>query len=197
MPGTAAELIEKIRNEIAFTAIEWKTFETLFDDANTEVLQRAAPGFFMVVNMALQRDVFLALARLTDPARMGPHENISLRALIEALPSHLDQKAVADLRARLETLERDAGSIRLYRMKVGAHNDLQHGLGRQAPPTTARQAVQRVLEDASRILEDAAQLVSPGSIPRPLESSIRGGARRLLALVGRAIATDSEDPTWE
>ena len=108
---TAVELLGKVRDELAFTALGWKVFETTFTRDNLDLMTRSAGDFFQVVSFALQRDILLALARLTDPPQMGPHANISLQALIDAVPADAPARQRAERSPTLATLVKLAKAL--------------------------------------------------------------------------------------
>ena len=51
----------------------------------------------------MQRDLLLALARLTDPATTSGQANITLRAHVDAAAPHASPAQQADLEARMAT----------------------------------------------------------------------------------------------
>ncbi len=190
MPATTVELLRKISDELSFAALEWKVFEALFFESNPDTIHNSAPGFFEVVRYALQRDILLALARLTDPATMGKFENLSLQALVEALPTDADAERVAEIRAKLASLHDEVAPLRAWRMKYLAHNDLDHSLGRQELQPSSRVGYRNAFTSAAAIVERVAELVSPGYVPVPLEVFHNGGARRLLRLLKKGLVGD-------
>jgi hypothetical protein len=184
------ELFEVVRHELAWLVLEWKVFKQTFSDETRDLLDKTAPGFFSVVNLALQCQVCMALARLTDPASSGTFNNISLAAVLAALPSEAD--ADRSLARTLDDLQRRTGPLRQFRSKHVAHRDLEHGLGRKSLPGLSRQEVDGIIEDAARLAQAIATLISPDRVPVPLKSYHPGGAPRLMRLLRVALANDPD-----
>jgi len=65
------ELLQVIWGELSNAALEWKVFRATFDEANRETIERSAEGFFAVIRIALERDLFMALDRLGQPGPLG------------------------------------------------------------------------------------------------------------------------------
>ena len=77
-------------------------------------------------------------------------------------------------------------------MKVGAHTDVEHGLGQRRVAKVSRAVVREVLADAAAVVEGVAGLLPGDRVRRPLDVRYQGGAERLLRLLKKAMADDTE-----
>ena len=129
-------LWERLKNEVIAVHLQWQQFRALYASSasNIELLNRSAAGFFALLRQTLVRDVFLSIARLTDPVRMGKHTNLTLDHLL-GLPGMAD---ASQQRERLTTLianiQEHAAPIREHRHTYIAHLDLEKVVSPDARP---------------------------------------------------------------
>ena len=75
-------VLYEVRNDWLTGLVRLKEYRQLFSDHDVLKLLNAAGGAFMWdVQQILWRDLLLHVTRLTDPATMGRHENLSVQAL--------------------------------------------------------------------------------------------------------------------
>ena len=85
--------------EVAWIRDKWREFQELFGTSpeRIDILNGAASRFFGMVHNALWEDTLLHLSRLTDAAKMGKRENLTLYrlpALIEEPTLRVDVDAL-------------------------------------------------------------------------------------------------------
>ena len=127
-----ARIFLELWNELTWLHHKWQEYSVIF--ATTEqqlaVANEAAGGFFYVVEKTLREDVFLHLARLTDPSsQQNGKQNLSLR-LFENLVPENQRPRVAELTKQVLDSTQFA---RDWRMRYLAHRDLDLMLKRAKP----------------------------------------------------------------
>ena len=107
--------------------------------------------FFDQVKQTMISDVVLKLSQLTDKARMGKNENLSLHRLREVVES--DEPGLAanlQLDSMLQSMETVCRSIREMRNRTIAHRDW--GRRAEATPVTNKEEIDKSLDLAARIM---------------------------------------------
>ena len=116
-------VLYEIRNDWLTGLVRLKEYRVLFSDRDAVKLLNAAGGGFMWdVQQILWHDLLLHVTRLTDPASMGGHQNLSVRALPRFCKAPGLQAEYPDLRAEVQTLVDKAvnGSRRPTRLAQSA-----------------------------------------------------------------------------
>src|SRR5438093_1029198 len=69
MGSELGRLFSRLFNECVWLHIKWQEYVALFgkDESRVDLLNKAAPGFFHVVQETLWDDLLLHIFRLTDP----------------------------------------------------------------------------------------------------------------------------------
>jgi hypothetical protein len=131
MGANLGQLYDDLRNELLNLHYKWQEFRGLFGHSPERValLNRAAPGWFSLVQKVLLDDVLLHIARLTDPPDTGGKQNLSVRRL----PALVLDSA---LRQKVEQLLKEAtltcAFARTIRNHSLAHIDLQTFLNKHS-----------------------------------------------------------------
>jgi hypothetical protein len=133
-PLLSAEEFEASRkrlwDELVMLHDAWDQYETLFGDPQTVRMLNACAGwFFALTQRLLLRETILGISRVTDPAKTGQFENLTLEVLLHdpVLLEHRETEAV--LRAAITAAVDAAGPIRTHRHKYIAHLDHQTATG--------------------------------------------------------------------
>jgi AbiU2 len=124
--------------EFATLNLYWKEFIELFGSSEKRVerLNRAAPGFFRMVQDQQFETNMLHLARLTDSPKSVGRENLTIRNL----PALVGDSALKqELLALLDQVERKTQFCRDWRNRHFAHRDLM--LSTQHTSATPLEAV--------------------------------------------------------
>jgi hypothetical protein len=104
----------------------------LFDtsDEAIDLMNQAAPAFFMRYQHLLSDHVILSISRLTDDKQSGRgknrQENLTLARLRDLEPEHHELQV--DLSKKLAIIRAEAEPVRLFRHKVLAHTSRVHRL---------------------------------------------------------------------
>jgi hypothetical protein len=125
IPEVVQRSFDEICQEVNLLSSAWTQFKDLYNsgEEQNKLLNTLAPGFFVTVYDALLDKVLLNISVLTDPAKTGKKNNLSLKQLCEQF-AEIDK----GLGEQLNDLENDVmvkcASIRDYRNKLIAHRDL-------------------------------------------------------------------------
>jgi hypothetical protein len=136
-------LMHALWNETAWLYVLWHQYEELFGakESRVEILNRAAPFFFRVMQDVLWDQTLLGIARLVDPSESpgkGRRQNLTVRGL----PIHIVDRSLREEVENLCSIAKEkAGFAVDWRNRRIAHRDLNVTLESQANP----------LEPASRL----------------------------------------------
>jgi hypothetical protein len=131
--------------EVLWLTTKWLEYRKLYAGSaqRIDLLNATAPFFFHMIQGILWEDVVLHIARLTDPARQGSFNNLTLLQLPDAVPNPQLAEATRGL---VKIAVAKAGFARIWRDKRLAHCDLDYALERAAAlPAASRQDVEDVL----------------------------------------------------
>jgi hypothetical protein len=185
-------LYDALWQEVAWLHMKWREYATLFgtSPARVELLNKAAPSFFRVIQDSLWEDVLLHIARLTDSPRSMGKRNLSFRqfAKISLHP---------DIASKVEKLTTDAletsAFARDWRNRKLAHRDLHLALGQGAEPLApvSRAQVKEALAALSAILNALAAHYLNSTTMFAVEAT-SGGAEALLYCIDDGLRFEDE-----
>ena len=161
MPESIKDVFDELKNEILWLHAQWKIYRQLFAHSarRVDLLNRSARVFFIIVHATLLDEIQLSLGKLTDPARTGKHENLSLAQLQERVETLGDQALSSQLNEILVELCGDRNNldkpgkckaIRIRRNKRLAHFDLDTSLQLDAEPLPG--ISRQMIEDALSLI---------------------------------------------
>lgn len=149
MPASIAEVYDKLRSEVTWLHGRWICYRQLFahSQKRIDLLNETASTFFFVLQDVLLDEVQVTLSKLTDPAKSGKHENLSLNQLQARLDTNADQALAATCSGILNKLDPQCIPLRTRRHKKLAHLDLAVALQKSAQPLpdVSRQMIEDVL----------------------------------------------------
>ncbi len=141
-------LYHALEDEVTWFHAKWLEYRKLFakSEKRIELLNETAGFFFRVVQDVLWDDVLLHIARLTDPAKHGRFENLTLPRLAKGFKNTEIGPEFCQL---VDLVESRAEFAREWRNRRIAHRDLPLALDLKAQPLPAisRQHVEEVLAD--------------------------------------------------
>jgi len=152
IPVNVDEIFQELTTETTWLHARWIMYRQLFAHSpqRIDLLNECASTFFYTIQDVLIGDVQIALSKLTDPARTGGHENLSLEQLQERVEKQGEAGLQSTLRQILDELHQKCQPFRSWRNKRLAHLDL----------TTAMQSTLNPLPGISRqMIEEALELV--------------------------------------
>ncbi len=148
IPPEVAPVYDALRSEVTWLHGRWICYRQLYAESpkRIELLNESAGTFFYIIQDLLFDEVQVTLSKLTDPAKMGKHENLSLEQLQIRLQAHGDTMLAQQCRNTLDTLHSQCASFRLHRHKKLAHLDLSTALRTPAQPLPG--VSRQMIEDA-------------------------------------------------
>jgi hypothetical protein len=152
IPSDVDEVFQELKTEVTWLHARWIMYRQLFAHSpkRIDLLNECASTFFYTIQDVFIGDVQIALSKLTDPARTGANENLSLEQLQERFERQREPNLQAALRRTLDQLKQKCLPFRTWRNKRLAHLDL----------TTAMQSTFNPLPGISRqMIEEALELV--------------------------------------
>ena len=176
-------VLYEVRNDWLTGLVRLKEYRVLFSDHDALKLLNAAGGAFMWdVQQILWRDLLLHVTRLTDPATMGRHENLS----VQALPPFCQRPQLqaeypelhAEVQALVDTAVAGAAAPRDWRNRRISHADRGLAIDPDAEslaPTSLRQ-VQVALDAVHAVIHTIAWQVVKQDTPNDVVVQPRAGA---------------------
>jgi len=152
IPTGIDEVFKELKTEITWLHARWIIYRQLFAHSEKRIglLNDCASAFFYIIQDVLFGELQVILSKLTDTARSGKHDNLSLEQLQERVEAHGDKNLASTLRNLLDDLHMKSRPFRLHRNKRLAHLDL----------TTAMQSSLNPLPGISRqMIEDALEVI--------------------------------------
>jgi hypothetical protein len=109
--------------EVAWLYAKWGEYVDLFGKkpSRIELMNRAAPRFFGIVQDSLWEGTILHIARLTDPPRTGCKDNLTIQRLPELIH---DTQLLGELSRLIELAIQSTEFCRDWRNRHIAHTDL-------------------------------------------------------------------------
>ena len=152
IPTKIDDVYSALSKEVTWLHGRWICYRQLFAESERriEMLNECASTFFFIIQDVLISEVQVCLSKLTDPAKTGKHDNLSLEQLQLRIEQSGDPSLARSNRITLDALLLEAAPFRAWRNKQLAHLDL----------LTAMKAAPNPLPDVSRqMIEDALSLV--------------------------------------
>ena len=153
-------VLYEIRNDWLTGLVRLKEYRVLFSSQDAVKLLNAAGGAFMWdVQQMLWRDLLLHVTRLTDPATMGKHKNLS----VQALPPFCERPELqakypelqVEVKALVDSAVTAAAAPRDWRNRQISHTDLRLAIDPDAEslaPTSLEQ-VQAALDAVHAVIQ--------------------------------------------
>ena len=145
-------------HEVAILHIYWSEFLELFDanEKRIDLLNRAAPGFFRMLQGQQFETNMSHLARLTDTPETGSKQNLTVRSLPDLVS---DQHVKGQLIALVKEVKEKTKFCKDWRNKRFAHSDLLlatqdvKAIPLEAPKKEKFAEALRALSDILNVLE--------------------------------------------
>jgi hypothetical protein len=186
MGEALGRLFGTLWRDLAWLHVKWSEYVELFGTSaeRVELLNRAAPNFFGIIQGVLIKDIMLHIARLTDSEKSGGRENLT----ILVLPGSVAR----DLKSSIQRLVAEAKGKTLFcrdwRNRRIAHTDralsLTPELSKPLDEAT-REKLQEALRAIGNVLNAASEHY--GCSPIVFEETIPalGGAGLLIEVIAR------------
>jgi len=150
IPTPIDEVYTVLKTEVTWLHGRWICYRQLYGESNRriELLNECASTFFFIIQDVLLDEVQVSLSKLTDPAKSGKFDNLSLEQLQARLEVHADASLARTSRVLLDKMRTQCAPFREWRNKQLAHLDLLTSM-KAAPnplPGISRQMIDEALE---------------------------------------------------
>lgn len=177
------EVFHHLVQEAARLHLKWNEYVGLFDAGAGQVqkLNRAAPGFFWMVQVGSWNEILLHICRMTDDRT----DVLSLWRLAKLVQVGLRD----EVKVRLDRLEAATKSARDTRDRYIAHRNIDVMLDRAAKPLadTDREAIVLAIEAIDDLLHFVDNHFTQAGPIMYERLDIRGGAKSILDIVERGL----------
>lgn len=146
-------LFHALWNEVAWLYSKWGEYVELFGTkpSRIDLMNKAAPLFFKIIQDSLWEDTLLHVARLTDPPKSAGKHNLTIQRLPRLVAG---EKIEASIIKLTEIAIEKADFCRDWRNRHIAHRDLQLAMDEGLEPLkpASRAKVKDALEAISGVL---------------------------------------------
>ena len=132
MGQEVGEVFFLLKQELFQIYVQWNEYMEAFGikEERVNMLNQAAGGFFKCVQDALWLNVILGLCRVTDPAKIGKNQNLSIDGL-----SHLiEHELCTQMKQHIDAVNDKIKFARDWRNRRYAHSDLGLAKDKTATP---------------------------------------------------------------
>ena len=189
MPSSVEETYTANLREIILLHDRWTMFRQLFVEEQTiKLLWRSAHSFFYLCHYAFLHETILNICRLTDPAKTGKCDNISLKRLVEEVKTQLPKDSHShDLDKLWSEADSATSFARQSRNKLLAHSDLEtyRNLLNHTLEEVTRDKVGKALGAIAAVINEVEKIYSLQTIDFK-GRVIEGDANALLSLLLKA-----------
>jgi hypothetical protein len=182
---------------LAMTYSHWKQYVELYGTKETRIdlLNRAAPQFFRMIQDELFEVILLHLSRITDPAySFGKKEKSNLS--IQALAEHIaDTTRKAEVENLVDHALKATEFAHAWRNRHVAHKDLKLALDQEtstALPDASRKQVKEALNSISTVLNLVAKHYLDSGTAFAAVASFQGAESLLYVLHAGLKARDEQ-----
>jgi len=151
------KIFHALWQELAWLYTKWREYEDLFGTkpSRIDLMNKAAPRFFRIVQDALWEDTILHISRLTDPPKSLNKENLS----IQRLPLIVEDKELKqNLKKKIDKAKTNSKFCRDWRNRRIAHHDLKLAIEDGISPLMP--ASRKAINDALSSIVDVMNQVS-------------------------------------
>lgn len=147
--------------EIAYLHMNWNEYVELFGTKpeRVEILNKAAPSFFRMLQDELFEVTLLSIARLTDRSKTFGHQgnaNLTIWNLPDLVEDAGTKKSVQEL---IEIAKKETEFCRVWRNKRIAHRDMEHIAIEQKPAKELPEASRAMVKAALKAIADVMNAV--------------------------------------
>jgi hypothetical protein len=145
MPGQAGVVFADLWKDTVMLQGTWEVFSELFGapEERLALLDDVSSYLFLTIRQSLIHQLYMILARMTDPAFAGrdrSQHNLSLARLVHELREGGDGGFAEQVEPRVKEIQVSCAPIRSLRHKVIAHSDLLVTLGAASPELGVKSA---------------------------------------------------------
>lgn len=152
--------VDILRDDLVWVRHYYNQYKKLFmsGELRLELLNKTAPGFFILLQGMLWDQMIIRLARLTDSYRKGSDENLSMD-ILSKLAEQNGWSFSDEMKELLKEAKDIVKSVRKRRNKTIAHRDLSTAMSEGAISSPELAVSLDQINKALSILEKAMNLV--------------------------------------
>jgi len=137
MPPELKEVHDSVWQEAVLLHLKWSIVLQLYGtQESVGLLNRSAPQFFAIGQVAWLQDIYLTFCRLTDPIQVAGKSNLCLGRYVELIDASTHASLRQKVADRVADLQTHCEFARDHRNRRIAHSDLLTKLGRHPKPLT-------------------------------------------------------------
>ena len=157
IPSSVEEVYAVLKTEVTWLHGRWICYRQLFAESERRIdlLNECASTFFFIIQDVLLDEVQVSLSKLTDPAKSGKFDNLSLEQLQARLEGHGAASLATANRVLLDKLHTQCAPFREWRNKKLAHLDLSTSMKATTNPLpgVSRRMIRRRARDTAQLHE--------------------------------------------
>jgi hypothetical protein len=178
--------------ELSWLYTKWGEYVELYGakPSRIDLLNKAAPRFFRIVQDVLWDEMILHIARLTDPPQSKGKANLTIRRLSPLVEDEDFKKALDPL---IEVAIQKTDFCRDWRNRRIAHLDLEHTINKEINPLkpASRKYVKEALDSIGEVLNAVTEHYADSSTIFDIEEG-SGGAVSLLYIIDDGLKAEEE-----
>lgn len=154
-----ADLVRRLENDLLTAHIRWLFYLQIFKrKEDRAIVENYLGNFGAELVELLIDDLFLRLARITDPAfsntKSGKVENLTIDLVCHRIETTKGPSRIKWIKRRIAQVKTDVQEIRRHRDKRLAHSDVQTRLGHSAPlHSIPRNSINKIFRNLERIVQ--------------------------------------------
>jgi len=178
--------------EFLWLYTKWGEYVELYGakPSRIDLLNKAAPRFFQIVQDVLWDEMILHIARLTDPPQSKGKANLTIRRLSHLVENEDFKKALDSL---IEVAIQKTDFCRDWRNRRIAHLDLEHTINKEINrlKPASRKQVKEALNSIGEVLNAVTEHYADSSTIFDINKG-SGGAVSLLYIIDDGLKADDE-----
>jgi len=178
--------------EVAWLQTKWGEYVCLFGTkpSRIDIMNRAAPLFFRIVQDSLWEETILYIARLTDPPRTAGRDNLTIQRLPELIDEPELKTGVSEL---IESSREATEFCRDWRNRRIAHRDLDLAIESGIKPLepASREMVKGALVSIADVLNAVTRHYQDSEIAFD-HIAVRSGGESLLYVIDDGLRAAEE-----
>lgn len=186
------KLFYALNQEVEWLYMKWNEYIALYgtEPSRIDLLNKAAPLFFRVVQDSLFEGTLLHITRLTDPPKSAGKENLTIQRI---LPLVSDQPLSGILKSKIEVAVQKSEFCRDWRNRLIAHQDLKLAIEKGINPLKPanRELVKKALDSIADVLNAVILHYNESEIGFGIVHG-NGGGESLLYIINDGLRTEEK-----
>ena len=119
-------LFEELKKEVTWCHYYWIIYRQIYgtNESRIKIINKTTPSVFVIIQNLFNDYITLEISKLTDPAKIGKHNNLSFSYLLLMLEGQMNNNKYKELQNKLDLLILHSQKFRDRRNKLVTHKDL-------------------------------------------------------------------------